>query len=634
VTSVSVIVPVRNGGEDLRRCLEGIRAQRTEHEVETVVVDSASDDGSPALARELGARVHEIALAEFNHGATRNLAAELAGGDTLVFTSQDAVPDDPGWLERLVLPLTDDPGIAGVYGRQLPHYDASAPERFFLDFLYGPWERTQRVNGRSELDLRTTLFSNVNAAIRRDVWERFRFADDIIMSEDQEWAVRVLLAGYSLRYEPGASVRHSHPYTIGSAFRRFFDSGVSAERAYLAGERPSARALRAEAMRYAREELAWLAREGEARSIPYAAAYELAKYAGVQLGARHRLLPRFVKRRLSALPSYWDRPSPPAERPAAEVIDSPAPIRCVACDAPMSPWRIAEPQDPRLGRRWALVRCERCGTASTAGEAEPELYETGVYAAETTRLSPLVEAVRRTYERQKLGLLGRAVAPPARVLEAGAGQGRFVRMARAAGYEASGFEPSAKGVEVAATRGVELQRASLESASVEAASVDAVVLWHVLEHLDEPGPALDRVRSWLRPGGALLLGVPNVASLQAAIAGPRWLHLDVPRHRHHFTPAGIRSLLAAHGFGVAETEHLLFEHNPFGMWQAWLDRATTSPSYAYNLIKRNARPTARDLVPTVAIAALAPLALAIEGLAGLAGRGGTIAVVARRASEP
>ncbi len=69
------------------------------------------------------------------------------------------------------------------------------------------------------------------------------------------------------------------------------------------------------------------------------------------------------------------------------------------------------------------------------------------------------------------------------------------------------------------------------------------------------------------------------------------------------------------------------------MWQAWLDRATTTPAYAYNLIKRNARPTLRDLVPTVLVAALAPLAVLAEALAGLARRGGTVAVLARRVDE-
>jgi rhamnosyltransferase len=101
-------------------------------------------------------------------------------------------------------------------------------------------------------------------------------------------------------------VRHSHAYTIGSAFRRFFDSGVSAERAYLAGGRPAARVLRTRAWRYAREEVRWLIANGEARALPYTAVYELAKYAGLLLGARHRRLPRWLKRRFSLFPWLWD----------------------------------------------------------------------------------------------------------------------------------------------------------------------------------------------------------------------------------------------------------------------------------------------------------------------------------------
>ena len=302
---ISVIIPVRDGGEDLRRCLEAIRRQEAGGEVEIVVIDSSSTDGSAELARTLGARVEVIPLEVFNHGATRNLGAELAKGEVLVFTSQDAAAIGDDWLARLVAPLTDE-RVAGVYGRQLPHPGATPPERYFLDFLYGPDARVQEAAGAGELSMETTLFSNVNAAIPRRIFERFRFADDIVMSEDQEWARRVLVAGYRLAYEPGAAVRHSHAYSLRSAFRRFFDSGASAERAYLAGGRPAGRVLRRAAWRYGKGELAWLWSIGQRRWIPYAILYELVKFAGLQLGARHRHLPLPVKKRLSALPAYWE----------------------------------------------------------------------------------------------------------------------------------------------------------------------------------------------------------------------------------------------------------------------------------------------------------------------------------------
>ena len=301
---ISVVIPVKDGGADLVRCLDAIGRQVVEREVEVVVVDSGSRDGSAELARSRGARVHEIPASEFGHGRTRNLGAELAQGEILVFTSQDAFAADESWLATLVRSLDESERVAGAYGRQLPHDDATPPERYFLDFLYGPEPRRQQLHG-GEPDFEQTLFSNVNSAIPREVWREFPFADDLIMSEDQEWSRRVLRAGYELVYEPAAAVHHSHSYSIAAAFRRFFDSGVSAERSYAADAGGSG-ALRRAGARYARGEVEWLWDTGQRRWIPYAAAYELAKFTGMQLGRRHRRLPLSLKRRFSALQSYWD----------------------------------------------------------------------------------------------------------------------------------------------------------------------------------------------------------------------------------------------------------------------------------------------------------------------------------------
>jgi len=294
---------VKNGGTDLVRCLQAIARQRIDEPVEIVVVDSGSQDGSPDRARASGAQVHMIGADEFHHGRTRNLGAKLSSGGTLVFTSQDAYPADELWLARLTSPLDDD-AVAGAYGRQLPHEDATPPERYFLDFLYGEQPRVQRLRDGDELSFHATLFSNVNSAMSRATWEAFPFADDIIMSEDQEWSRRVLRAGLCLVYEPAAAVYHSHTYSIGSAMRRFFDSGASAERSYVEGAESEA-ALRRAGVQYAKGELAWLWTTGQRRWIPYTALYELAKFVGLQLGRRHRLLPRAVKTRVSAYSQHW-----------------------------------------------------------------------------------------------------------------------------------------------------------------------------------------------------------------------------------------------------------------------------------------------------------------------------------------
>ena len=312
---ISVVIPVKNGGPDLVRCLDAIRGQLVDDEVEIVVVDSGSSDGSPARAEAAGARVHSILPTEFHHGRTRNVGAELAEGEILVFTSQDAYATTDTWLADLTSALHADDSIAGAYGRQLAHADARPPERYFLDFLYGPEPRVQRLASADDLSFEVTLFSNVNSAMRRSVWATYRFDEDIVMSEDQEWSRRVLLDGMTILYEPQAAVHHSHAYSIASAMRRFFDSGVSAERSYVSDERTSKSALWKAGVRYAQGEVSWLWSTGQRRWIPYAAAYELAKFAGLQLGRHHRALPTAVKTRLSDYPEHLS--SSPASRRGA-----------------------------------------------------------------------------------------------------------------------------------------------------------------------------------------------------------------------------------------------------------------------------------------------------------------------------
>lgn len=264
----------------------------------------------------------------------------------------------------------------------------------------------------------------------------------------------------------------------------------------------------------------------------------------------------------------------------------------------------------------------------TLGALPAGLYESGAYRPGPPRLQAAAQPLLRLFDRRRMALVRSLAEPPARLLDAGAGRGRFVAAALAAGYDAFGIEPSERAGEEA--RGARVERATIEDAVVEPGSLDVVTLWHVLEHLGDPGSALDRISDWLRPYGGLVVGVPNLASLQARVGGERWYHLDVPRHRVHYTAAGLEALLRSHGFAPAGARHVLLEHNPFGMWQSLLSRISDNPSYVYNLLKRNAPLRSRDLVLAAAALPLAPVAAGLEAVAGASGHGGTIAVLARR----
>jgi rhamnosyltransferase len=303
---ISVLIPVRNGGDDLMRCLDAIAAQRIGEEVEVLIIDSSSTDGTAERARAHGARVHQIRPDEFHHGRTRNLGVQHARGEIVVWTTHDAYPESDDWLDILTGPLrAGEPDLAGVYGRQIAHHDAHPPERYFLDFLYGPHGRLQRAGSVEELTMETTLFSNANSAMPRALLLEEPFADDVLIAEDQDWSRRMLLAGRTIRYEPRAAVRHSHPYTVFTAFRRFFESGVAGSRTFLAGGASAQRALRRNGLAYAKGELRWMVGSGNARWIPYTCVYEGLKFAGIQLGARHERLPLWLKKRWTRYPQWF-----------------------------------------------------------------------------------------------------------------------------------------------------------------------------------------------------------------------------------------------------------------------------------------------------------------------------------------
>jgi SAM-dependent methyltransferase len=244
-----------------------------------------------------------------------------------------------------------------------------------------------------------------------------------------------------------------------------------------------------------------------------------------------------------------------------------------------------------------------------------------------------VAVFQRVVSRQPVRFLRRAgLERGMRVLDVGAGPGRLVAALGEAGYVARGIEPSRRSAALAqrASRAVE-RRDLFEHADSQ---LDAIVMWHVLEHLDAPAAALARVRGWLRPGGLMLIGVPNLASLQSEIAGDQWLHLDAPRHRIHFTADGLRRLLVRSGFEVVRTHHLVLEQNLHAMWFALLTRLGMRPGFPFHLLKRNIDARPRDMALTAIGVPLLPVAAMLEAGAAMTHRGGTVAVVARAVWRP
>ena len=138
------------------------------------------------------------------------------------------------------------------------------------------------------------------------------------------------------------------------------------------------------------------------------------------------------------------------------------------------------------------------------------------------------------------------------ILDVGCGTGLFLKLAREDGYRVQGIEPGATAAEYARTvYDLPVECGTLQSVSVPPDSCDVVTMWHVLEHMPSPVGALQVVRELLKPGGLLVLGVPNIESAEARVFGRRWFSLDAPRHVCHFGPHTARQTIEAAGL-VAE----------------------------------------------------------------------------------
>lgn len=298
---ISVIIPTINCEKHISILINKLWNQ-TKKPKEVIIIDSESDDDTCKIAKEQGAKVLEIKRKNFNHGRTRNIAVDNSTGDILVFLTQDALPNNEYFLEKLTNPLNDSL-ISATYGRQIAKIDAIPTEKFSRNFNYPKEDIIKSKDDLKTMGIKTFFFTNVCSSIKREkFYEVGKFPDDTILNEDMILASKLILNGYKIAYVSSAEVLHSHNYNLLKQFKRNFDIGVSLVEnksilEYATAER--------EGIKFLVSEMRYLIKNRMFLWIPYALADNTSRFIGYKLGLKHKSLPIGLKKKLSMNSNYW-----------------------------------------------------------------------------------------------------------------------------------------------------------------------------------------------------------------------------------------------------------------------------------------------------------------------------------------
>ena len=215
---------------------------------------------------------------------------------------------------------------------------------------------------------------------------------------------------------------------------------------------------------------------------------------------------------------------------------------------------------------FAIMECPQCGLRFTnprpASEVIGKYYQSEAYYSHQQNKKGLVP---RIYEFVKSFNIKRKVSlaigdlPQGRLLDIGCGVGDFLVHVKEQGWKVQGVEPSEDAKKIAESRLGFLPKSPSDYSNFEEHSFDVITLWHVLEHIDDLHFQTSEIVRLLKPGGRLVLALPNYQSFDCHYYKEKWAAWDVPRHLNHFAPDMLRGMFVSLGFQVIDTQKLIWD---------------------------------------------------------------------------
>lgn len=215
---------------------------------------------------------------------------------------------------------------------------------------------------------------------------------------------------------------------------------------------------------------------------------------------------------------------------------------------------------------FSIVSCNGCGFKFTNPRpADADLgkyYKSDNYISHSNTKKGIVnylyQVVRKHTLEKKLSLVN-SLGSKGKILDVGCGTGEFLSICKRGGWETLGIEPDqdAKALGIKNYGLSVLQETALKT--LPESSFDIISMWHVLEHVPNLNERLRDLKKILKPGGSIIVAVPNCSSKDALRYKQFWGAYDAPRHLWHFTPKDIQALFSSQGMKVEQILPMKFD---------------------------------------------------------------------------
>ena len=219
-----------------------------------------------------------------------------------------------------------------------------------------------------------------------------------------------------------------------------------------------------------------------------------------------------------------------------------------------------------LPGEFPVVRCRSCGLIRTdprpTADSMAFYYPDEYVPHRDTQWHTSDLRARPRWRRAASALLARLTntnaerlprLPPGRMLEIGCASGAFLHRMAKQGWEVEGIEFSQNAGQKARGLGYPVHIGQLETAPEPRKPYDLIVGWMVLEHLHEPVLALRKLRDWTKPGGCLVVSVPNAGCYELSLFKDAWYSLHLPNHLWHPTSRTLARVLDRGGWRLERT---------------------------------------------------------------------------------